>query len=102
MDDAVLDGGVHASPVVARELQRELAAFLAPRLQWLDARLDRRLVQTCVSGIVALLEWRNRAHGLLLSELGAYVLDPAHAPAGTQRLSHLLRAPHWAASAVSD
>lgn len=102
MDDAVLEGGVQASAVVAGELQRELVAFLAPLLQWLDARLDRRLVQTFVSGIVALVEWRNRAHGLLLSELGAYVLDPAHAPAGTKRLSNLLRSPHWSASAVAD
>jgi hypothetical protein len=100
MDDAFLERGVQASPVVATALQRELVAFLAPLLDWLDARIDRRLVQTFVSGIVALLEWRNRAHGLLLSELGAYVLDPAHAPAGTKRLSNLLRSPHWSASAL--
>lgn len=102
MDDAVREQGVQASPVVARALQWELVAFLAPLLEWLDARLDRRLVQTFVRGIVAPLEWRNRAHGLLLSELGAYVLDPAHAPAGTKRLSNLLRSPHGSASALVD
>ena len=31
----------------------------------------------------ALLLFRHRAHGLLLSELGAFLLDPEHAPAGT-------------------
>lgn len=102
MDDAILEQGVQASPVVATRLQQDLATFLAPLLAWLDGRLDRRLVQTFVSGIVALLEWRNRAHGLLLSELGAYVLDPAHAPAGTKRLSNLLRSPNWAASDLTD
>lgn len=101
MDDAVLDGGVQASPVAATALQRELVVFLGPLLEWLDARLDRRLVRTFVSGIVALLEWRNRAHGLLLSELGAYILTPAQAPAGTKRLSNLLRSSHWAASDLS-
>ncbi|HEV2238266.1 MAG TPA: transposase [Ktedonobacterales bacterium] len=102
MEDAIFDGGVQDSPVVAQALQRELVAFLGPLLEWLDARLDRRLVRTLVSSIVALLEWRNRAHGLLLSELGAYVLDPAHAPAGTKRLSNLLRSPRWSANAVLD
>lgn len=71
MDDAVLDRGMQASPLVATTLTRDLAVFLAPLLAWLDTRMDKRLVRTVLSGIVALLEWRNRAHGLLLSELGA-------------------------------
>jgi hypothetical protein len=71
MDDGIFDGGVHVSPSVAGALQRELVAFLTPLFQWWDARLDRRLVLPFVSSLVALLEWRNRAHGLLLSELGA-------------------------------
>ncbi len=33
--------------------------------------------------------------GLLLSELGAHILSPAQAPAGTKRLSNLLRSPKW-------
>jgi hypothetical protein len=102
MDDAVLDAGVHAPPQVAQALQQAVLVFLAPLLEWLDARLDRRLVPTVVSGIVALLQWRNRAHGLLVSELGAYSLDPAHAPAGTKRLSNLLRSPHGSASTVLE
>jgi len=98
MDDVLLVQGVQASPLVAPALRHELAICLAPVVEWLDVRLDKRLVQTFMSGIVALRAWRNRAHGLLLSELGAYILSPAHAPAGTKRLSHLLRSPHWAAS----
>ncbi len=86
MDDAVFAGGTQASPVVAHALEEELIEFLAPFVEWLDTLLDKRLVRTLVSGILALVEWRNRAHGLLLSELGAYVRDPAHAPAGTKRL----------------
>jgi hypothetical protein len=40
--------------------------------------------------------------GLLLSELGAYLLSPAQAPAGTKRLSNLLRSSHWSAQDVAQ
>jgi hypothetical protein len=46
--------------------------------------------------------FRNRAHGLLLSELGGYLLSPSHAPAGTKRLSNLLRCDKWASDLVGD
>src|SRR5262245_13994820 len=76
-----------------RELEAELERFLAPLVVWLDTLLEKRLVRTLVASIVARVEWRTRAHGLLLSELGAYICNPAHAPAGTKRLSILLRSP---------
>jgi hypothetical protein len=38
---------------------------------------------------------RSRATGLYLSELGSYLLSPAKAPAGTKRLSNLLRSAKW-------
>jgi len=44
--------------------------------------LDQRLVSTFLATLIAIVQWRNRAHGLLLSELGAYLLTPAPAPAG--------------------
>lgn len=40
---------------------------------------------TRASSTMALAEWRSRAPGLLLSGLGAYICDPAHAP--THQLS---------------
>lgn len=100
MDDAVFAEGTQASPQVARALEEDLTQFLAPVVEWLDTLLDKRLVRTLVASIIALLEWRNRAHGLLLSELGAYICDPAHAPAGTKRLSNLLRSPKWDANGL--
>ncbi len=100
MDDAVFRQGTQASAQVAGALEEELTQFLAPVLEWLDTLLDKRLVRTLVASIVALVEWRNRAHGLLLSELGAYICDPAHAPAGTKRLSNLLRSPKWEANGL--
>ena len=102
MDDAVLATGLQASPQVARALRQRLLTFLTPLLVCLDATLDRRLVRTFALSIDAMIRWRNRAHGLLLSELGAYLLSPAHAPAGTKRLSNLLRSPKWSARLIAQ
>jgi hypothetical protein len=76
---------------LSAEMAMGLRLFVAPLLETLDRHLDRRLVRTVLATREALVCWRNRAHGLLLSELGAYILSPAHAPAGTKRLSNLLR-----------
>ncbi len=77
-----------------------LLRFLAPLLVLLDTHLDARLVRTVVSTVAAIVCWRNRAQGLLLSELGAYVLSPAQAPAGTKRLSNLLRSSKWTGAEI--
>jgi DDE family transposase len=87
---------------VATEIRRELAAFLQPLLIQLDTQMDRRLVATFARTIQAILCFRNRPHGLLLSELGAYLLSPEHAAAGTKRLSNLLRSSKWSASASEE
>jgi len=85
----------------AKHLAGQLAQFLAPLLEELDAALDRRLVRTFVDTLVAILRFRDRSRGLLLSELGAQVLSPAQAPAGTKRLSNLLRSPKWSGALIS-
>jgi hypothetical protein len=99
-DDALLDEGVQGSAQVAVTVGQQLDGVLAPLLLWVDTRVDARLVRTFAQGIAALVQWRNRAHGLLLSELGGYLLAPARAPAGTKRLSNLLRSPKWAAADI--
>lgn len=86
----------------AQEMRKDLVAFLQPLLEALDAQIDRRLVQTFVRTIDAIIRFRNRPHGLLLSELGGYLLDPTHAAAGTKRLSNLLRSPKWSARLSED
>lgn len=91
-----------ASALVAKRLTQQLATFRTPVLRTLDHRLDRRLVTTFLATLIAIVEWRNRAHGLLLSELGAYLLTPEQAPAGTKRLSNLLRSSRWSASLIAD
>lgn len=87
---------------VAHQLYQQLVQFLTPLLQTLDRRLDVRLVRTFLATLVAIAQWRNRNHGLLLSELGAYLLTPAQAPAGTKRLSNLLRSPKWTAELLTN
>jgi hypothetical protein len=87
---------------VADEVRQDLIRFLSPLLDRLDAQIDRRLVRTFVHTIDAILCFRNRPHGLLLSELGGYLLDPGHAAAGTKRLSNLLRSSKWSASATEE
>jgi hypothetical protein len=57
-------------------------------------------VRTFLATVETILSFRNRAHGLLLSELGAYLLGPHQAPAGTKRLSNLLRSPKWSADLI--
>jgi hypothetical protein len=87
---------------LAHDLHVQLATFLAPVLTLLDIHLDSRLVRTTFAAVAAILTLRHRQHGLLLSELGSYLLGPAQAPAGTKRLSHLLRSPNWTAALISD
>jgi hypothetical protein len=90
-----------APGAISAQLREQLAAFLTPLLTELDRRIDLRLVRTFLGAVEALLSFRHRNHGLLLSELGAYLASPDHAPAGTKRLSNLLRSPKWAHALVS-
>src|SRR5512143_305585 len=75
-------------------------AFLRPLLIELHVLLDRRLVQTLFGLVLAVVLHRHSTHGLLLSELGGYLLSPAHAPAGTKRLSRLLHSTSWSSTAL--
>jgi len=85
---------------VATDLRLKLFAFVLPLLQQLDEAIDRRLVRTFLCTLEAILRLRSRAHGLLLSELGAYLMSPEHAPAGTKRLSNLLHSNKWTAKII--
>lgn len=99
---ATSTSAAQAAELAAKRLAAQLATFLAPLLRTLDHQLDRRLVHTFLATLIAIVQWRNRAHGLLLSELGAYLLTPDHAPAGTKRVSNLLRSERWSASLIAN
>lgn len=87
---------------LACTLQEQLQHFLGPLLIRLDTQIDRRLVRTFGATVQAILQLRNRGSGLLLTELGTLLLSPEHAPAGTKRLSNLLRSPKWGAEIIAD
>jgi hypothetical protein len=86
---------------LARTLAERLQQFLSPLLLDLDAQLDKRLVRTFAATVQAIVQMRNRASGLLLSELGGVLLSPQRAPAGTKRLSRLLHSHRWGAELIA-
>lgn len=79
----------------SQALQQRLVAFVESFVVELDMRIDKRLVRTLVLTIGAIIELRHPGCGLLLSELGGYILTAEQAPAGTKRLSNLLRSEKW-------
>ena len=80
---------------VSQELAQLLEGFFSPLLLVLDRLLDKRLVRTLVQVCVAIIRFRNQKQALLLSELGSYLTgyqgESINAPAGTKRISNLLR-----------
>lgn len=92
----------YEAQLMAQGLAGDLALFLFPLLVTLDRLLDKRLVRTFLQTIQVILAYRDRVGGLLLSELGGYLLSPQQAPAGTKRLSSLLHSPKWAAQLVGE
>lgn len=84
-----------AQPVVAATLRAHMVQFLQPVAQRLAAQIDIRLVQTAIDLVQVILTHRHRALGLVLTELGGYLLSPAQAPAGTKRISNLIHCPDW-------
>ena len=90
--------------------QPNAGAFLVRRIeqysrqirQDLDAQIDKRLVNTFWELFGIILMFRNRAMGLLLTELGGFIAGFDHAPAGTKRISNLLRSKKWSSELVDN
>lgn len=95
MKDKTDKGIDQESERVSGVVEERLYVFLMPLLVALDEQLDKRLVRTFVKTVEAILLFRHGNCGLLLSELGGYILNPRQAPAGTKRLSNLLRSRKW-------
>src|SRR2546421_3044899 len=84
---------------MAEGLGLTLLDFLGPLLVELHQWLDKRLIRTFVQTIEAILTFRDRVNGLLLSELGNY-LDSLGKGGGTKRLSRLLHSSKWTAAII--
>jgi len=86
----------------ASQVEKELVQYLWPVLTSLHEKLDRRLVKTFLGLIMAIILHRHRNNGLLLSELGGYLLGAESCCAGTKRISNLLHSQKWAAGQIED
>jgi hypothetical protein len=83
-------------------LGERCGGYLKPVLTRLNKQMDRRLVKTFYGLVMVLLMHRHRNQGMVLSELGGYLLSPERAPAGTKRISNLLRSPKWSSEEISE
>jgi hypothetical protein len=99
-EDSIFSLGKQASAQISQELGTQLAQFVSPLLTELDTLIDKRLVRTLLATLGVIIQFRNRANGLLLSELGAYLMPADQAPAVTKRLSNLLRSTKWEYSII--
>src|SRR3989454_1360155 len=77
----------------------QLARYLAPYHERLDAYLDRRVVGNLTATVAAIVQSRSE---LTTSELGSAICGPAHADAGTQRLQRALHHPGWEAEVIAE
>ena len=78
-----------------------LFRFLEPLLQGLDVTVDKRPLRTLVQTVEAIVSFRDRNHGLLLSELGDY-MDGVGRGGGTKRLSTLIHHQGWHAQQIEE
>jgi hypothetical protein len=99
--DAIHEQPVQDDRPLAAEMRTRLTQFVRPVLTRLAQQIDIRLVQTARDLVQVILTHRHRAMGLLLSELGGYLLGPAQAPAGTKRISNLIHAANWSAEQIN-
>ena len=82
-------------------LEHHLYEFLGTLLWGLNEQIDRRLVSTFYGLVMAVIMHRHRNHGLLLSELGGYLLGAERCWAGTKRISNLLHCEKWKAKLIN-
>ena len=91
-----------STPQASTFLLKQIDLYTSPIRLALDKEIDKRLVRTFFDLFCVILMFRNRAMGLLLSELGGYICGFSHAPAGTKRISNLLRSPKWSAGLIDQ
>jgi Transposase DDE domain len=79
----------------SEQVTKLIEQYLEPLLEPLDAYVDRRLVATFLEGVRTLIEARDPAAGLTISELGSVLLSGREATAGEKRWHRLLSSKKW-------
>src|SRR2546421_6292494 len=77
----------------------QLATYLAPYHERLDAYLDRRVVGNLTATVAGIVQTRS---ALTTSEVGSALCGPGHAEAGTQRLQRVLHHQGWEAGVIEE
>ena len=90
------------SPKAATFILHQSNKYLDDLQQQLNSQIDKRLVRTFYDLFITITMFRNRVMGLIISELGGYICGFDHAPAGTKRISNLLRSKKWKADLIDD
>src|SRR5229473_5638085 len=75
--------------------------FLEPLVRELDVTVDKRPLRTLVQTVEAIVAFRDRTHGLLLSELGDY-MDGLGGGGGTKRLGTVIHHQGWKARQIEE
>lgn len=84
---------------LSQQYGRKFLQFLEPLVRELDLTVDKRPLRTLVQAVEAIVSFRDRHHGLLLTELGD-VMDGLGKGGGTKRLSTLIHHQEWKASQI--
>jgi hypothetical protein len=79
-----------------------LGQMLFPLLYQLYEQVDARILRTLFQAVEAILSFRDRANGLLLSELGDAMDGPGGRGGGTKRLGRLIHHRRWRAQVVEE
>ena len=87
---------------LSRQMEQALFTFLSPLLLKLNKQLDRRLVKNIFGLALAIMQHRHRNQGLVLSELGSFLLGWERCCAGTKRLHTLLGSQKWDGQEIED
>src|SRR5713226_8486845 len=69
---------------------RAFGQYLTPLLSHLHSKMDLRPIRNLTQAVEAILSFRDRSHGLLLSELGDAMDGMGEKGGGTKRLGRLV------------
>src|SRR2546430_14578368 len=83
-------------------LGRSFLCFLEPLMRQLHTQMDLRPVRTLAQTVEAILAFRDRCNGLLLSELGDYLDGVRVGGGGTKRMSTLVHHQSWQAGQIEE
>lgn len=87
---------------LAQQYGMRLLRFVSPLARELQEQIDIRPVRTLVQALEAMVAFRDRTQGLLLSEWGDYLDGLGGGGGGTKRLGTLIRHRGWKARQIDE